>query len=51
MENILEVNQIKNTTKLKNWIITKTQYVKAVDDVSFSIKRTNFWISRRIGLW
>lgn len=50
MENILEVNQIKNTTKLK-LIITKTQYVKAVDDVSFSIKRTNFWISRRIGLW
>lgn len=28
----------KNTTKLK-LIITKTQYVKAVDDVSFSIKK------------
>ena len=50
MENILEVNQIKNTTKLK-LDYYKTQYVKAVDDVSFSIKRTNFWISRRIGLW
>lgn len=51
MENILEVNQIKKYYKIKTGLLQKTQYVKAVDDVSFSIKRTNFWINRRIGLW
>lgn len=39
MENILEVNQIKKYYKIKTGLLQKTQYVKAVDDVSFSIKK------------
>ncbi len=38
MENILEVNQIKKYYKIKTGLL-QTQYVKAVDDVSFSIKK------------
>ncbi len=37
-ENILEVNQIKKYYKIKTGLL-QTQYVKAVDDVSFSIKK------------
>lgn len=39
MENILEVNHIKKYYKIKTGLLQKTQYVKAVDDVSFSIKK------------
>lgn len=39
MENILEVNQVKKYYKIKTGLLQKTQYVKAVDDVSFSIKK------------
>lgn len=39
MENILAVNQIKKYYKIKTGLLQKTQYVKAVDDVSFSIKK------------
>ncbi|HHP7503416.1 TPA: ABC transporter ATP-binding protein [Staphylococcus aureus] len=39
MENILEVNQVKKYYKIKTGLFQKSQYVKAVDDVSFSIKK------------
>ncbi|HAR5032548.1 TPA: hypothetical protein I1R65_002816 [Staphylococcus aureus] len=39
MEKILEVNQVKEYYKIKTGLLQKTQYVKAVDDVSFSIKK------------
>lgn len=39
MENILEVNEVKKYYKIKTGLFQKSQYVKAVDDVSFSIKK------------
>lgn len=39
MENILEVHQVKKYYKIKTGLLQKSQLVKAVDEVSFSIKK------------
>ncbi|CCE58695.1 TPA: dipeptide ABC transporter ATP-binding protein [Staphylococcus argenteus] len=39
MENILEVHQVKKYYKIKTGLLQKSQFVKAVDEVSFSIKK------------
>ncbi|API78997.1 TPA: ABC transporter ATP-binding protein [Staphylococcus argenteus] len=39
MENILEVHQVKKYYKIKTGLLQKNQFVKAVDEVSFSIKK------------
>lgn len=39
MENILEVHQVKKYYKIKTGLLQKSQFVKAVDEVFFSIKK------------
>ena len=38
MNNILDVQNVKKYYELKTGLFQKNQYVKAVDDISFSIK-------------
>ena len=51
MDNILEIQNLKTYYLIKSGIFKPTQYVKAVDDISFTIKKANIWFSRRIRMW
>ena len=45
MDYILEIQNLKHTILLK-WSFKKNQYIRAVDNITLKIKRTNIWFSR-----